>query len=413
MTAPLLGELFAGIGGLALAAEEAFGSRSAWHVDADPFGTAVRRRHWPGVPQLAADVRTLGRQELGRVDGLIGGFPCQDLSLAGNQAGLDGARSGLYRELLRLAVELRPDFVAVENVPPLFKYRERFEEDLAAAGFGRVAWARLAASDVGAPHRRKRVFVIAQRSAVRESFEGGPNGNVGSWPTPMAADDGKHGIAFKLGNPTLRGAVGRLWSTPLAGDADGGRTSAGKDRGPTSLRSQIKAASWPMPVASDAASAGSRSLKSSSAHAGTSLTDALRADRAIAGGPIGAAASGATLNPRWVEALQGFPIGWTEAAPDQGRLFGGFLPSLRELPPLRWPAGRGEPQHAWEPPRHAVEAEDRDERGARIRALGNAVVWPQGFVGLRIAWALLHGQDPAEALAEALAELYPRPRLEP
>ena len=85
-----------------------------WQVEIDPFCRAVLTKHWPDVRRYE-DVRTVG-DELEYVDWICGGFPCQDLSSAGRRAGLTGARSGLYREFLRIVEQRRPRGVLIENV---------------------------------------------------------------------------------------------------------------------------------------------------------------------------------------------------------------------------------------------------------------------------------------------------------
>src|SRR5665213_1008627 len=91
-----VGGLFSGIGGWELGLERA-GMEIAWHCEADPFCRRVLEKHWPGVP-IFDDVRTLNAGMAEGVDVLCGGFPCQDISLAGKGAGIDGARSGLWSE---------------------------------------------------------------------------------------------------------------------------------------------------------------------------------------------------------------------------------------------------------------------------------------------------------------------------
>jgi len=130
-----IGSMFSGLlGGLDLACEHAWpGASTAWQLDIT--GADVRRRHWPDAVQVEADVRTVDPGELAAVDVLCGGFPCQDLSVAGKGAGLDGERSGLYREVLRFAGKLRPRFVVIENVPPLLAYMGRLSEDFRGLGY--------------------------------------------------------------------------------------------------------------------------------------------------------------------------------------------------------------------------------------------------------------------------------------
>ncbi|WP_368773776.1 DNA cytosine methyltransferase [Myxococcus llanfairpwllgwyngyllgogerychwyrndrobwllllantysiliogogogochensis] len=97
----------------------------------------------------------------GVVDCVSGGFPCQDISVAGKGAGLDGERSGLWREYARIVSEVRPRFVFVENVAALrSRGLDRVLTDLAALGFD-AEWVCVRASDAGAPHKRERLFILA------------------------------------------------------------------------------------------------------------------------------------------------------------------------------------------------------------------------------------------------------------
>ena len=112
------GSLFAGIGGFDLGLERA-GMRCEWQVEIDPYARAVLAKHWPEVRRWE-DVRTFPPKE-GEwgVDVICGGFPCQDISVAGKGVGLAGARSGLWYEFARIIGEIRPRFVIVENVAAL------------------------------------------------------------------------------------------------------------------------------------------------------------------------------------------------------------------------------------------------------------------------------------------------------
>lgn len=110
--------LFSGIGGFDLGFERA-GMTCLAQVEIDANARAVLARHFPTVQQFE-DVRHVGRHNLPACDVLCGGFPCQDLSVAGDRAGLAGERSGLYFEFQRIIMELRPTYVVIENVPGLF-----------------------------------------------------------------------------------------------------------------------------------------------------------------------------------------------------------------------------------------------------------------------------------------------------
>lgn len=161
-----LGSLFSGIGGLDLGVEAATGARTVWQVERDEWCRGILARHWPDAVRYD-DVCKVG-EELERVDIIAGGFPCQDVSVAGKRAGLTGGeRSGLWREYARIVRVVRPRFVFVENVAGLLSMEfGRVLGDLAALGYD-AEWAVFRASDVGAPHRRERVFVLAVADAER------------------------------------------------------------------------------------------------------------------------------------------------------------------------------------------------------------------------------------------------------
>ena len=165
-------DLFSGIGGFSLGLERA-GMRTVAFCEIEPFCRAVLAQHWPEVP-IYDDVRTLSADTLRRdgiaVDVICGGFPCQDISLAGAGAGLAGERSGLWREYARLVGELRPRFVVVENVAALLgRGLATVLGDMAALGYD-AEWHCIPAAAVGAPHRRDRLWIVAY--AGSEQHEG-------------------------------------------------------------------------------------------------------------------------------------------------------------------------------------------------------------------------------------------------
>jgi len=167
------GSLFAGIGGFDLGLERA-GMRCEWQVEIDPYARAVLAKHWPDV-RRHEDVRTFPPKE-GEwgVDVICGGFPCQDISVAGKGAGLAGARSGLWYEYARIIGELRPRYVIVENVAAILtRGADVVLGTLATLGYD-AEWHVIPASAVGAPHRRDRLWIIAFRNAdsQREAGDG-------------------------------------------------------------------------------------------------------------------------------------------------------------------------------------------------------------------------------------------------
>ena len=147
------------------------GMRTVWFCEQDEFCQRVLAKHWPGVP-CYPDIRELTGDSLRPVDVLCGGFPCQDLSVAGNRAGLNGARSGLWFEYLRLIGELRPSYVIVENVPQLRKYLGMVTGGLAEIGYD-AEWDCISARDFGAPHLRRRLWLVAYPGGARRRQDAG------------------------------------------------------------------------------------------------------------------------------------------------------------------------------------------------------------------------------------------------
>lgn len=134
----------------------------------DEYCRKVLHAHWPSVP-CYNDVRGLTARRLvgdgiGGIDLICGGFPCQDISLAGKGAGLEGERSGLWFEYRRLIEEIRPRWVVIENVAALrSRGLDTVLGQIAALGYD-AEWHCIPASAVGAPHRRDRIWIIAHAS---------------------------------------------------------------------------------------------------------------------------------------------------------------------------------------------------------------------------------------------------------
>jgi DNA (cytosine-5)-methyltransferase 1 len=157
-------DLFSGIGGFSLGLERTRGFETVAFCEINPFARRVLAKHWPKVP-CYDDVRTLTADRLAAdgisVDVICGGFPCQDISLAGNGEGLAGERSGLWSEIARLVGELRPRFVIVENVAALLgRGLGDVLGDLAEIGYD-AEWHCIPASYVGARQLRDRVWIVA------------------------------------------------------------------------------------------------------------------------------------------------------------------------------------------------------------------------------------------------------------
>ena len=162
-------DLFSGIGGFSLGLERA-GMETVAFCEFDKHARKVLNKHWPEIP-IHNDVRELdGKQYRGSVDVVCGGFPCQDLSQAGKQAGFSGERSSLYREMLRIISECLPRYAIFENVTGLLtgesgRWFGQFLYDLASIGYD-AEWHCISASFLGAPHHRDRVWVVAYPNAV-------------------------------------------------------------------------------------------------------------------------------------------------------------------------------------------------------------------------------------------------------
>jgi DNA (cytosine-5)-methyltransferase 1 len=379
--------LFSGIGGLDIACERAFNGATITQVEREPFAVRVLERRWPDA--VRHDDVTTYRGE--PCDVVCGGFPCTDLSVAGKREGLDAARSGLYHEMIRIVSESQPQYVVFENVPPLLKYRGRVDTDLARIGYGTI-WQVCEASDVGAPHRRQRVFVVAVRGLAGSQMlpRPSPQGDLFApafgavqaaalWPTPTTGD---HATMYQQGGEPLGHAA--RWPTPTCNNA--GESGTLRDFG-GDLTAAIR---WPTPTV-----CGNNNRKGSSATSGDGLATTVKAwptpaardykdsrhepsaqrrnsPCLPASAVMDAGQAPGVLNPHWVELLMGLPVGWTAQT------------RAADLAPHFWPAGRGEEQHASEPPR-LVPRKSVANRGARLKALGNAVVWQQAEAAIRRA----------------------------
>lgn len=224
------GSLFSGIGGFDLGLECA-GWECKWQVEIDPWRQRILARHWPAVPRWAdvrefcrngselvsgwrkADVEAIRRGQAEpiqlSVDLICGGFPCQDLSVAGRRAGLAGERSGLFFEFARIAQTLRPTWLLIENVPGLLTSAKGHDfavvvDTLAELGYG-VAWRILDSQYFGVPQRRRRVYIVGHLGAPCPPeilFE--PEG--GARDSPAGRKAGEE-LAGTLGG----GAGGRGW----------------------------------------------------------------------------------------------------------------------------------------------------------------------------------------------------------
>lgn len=175
-----IGSLFAGIGGFD-AAGEWCGHRTIWTSEIDPYCVALLAERFPAAKQLG-DISAIDWAHVERPDIITGGFPCQDISYAGKGAGLAGKRSGLWYEYARAIREVGPRYVIVENVRALFtRGFDAVLGTLADLGYD-AEWSMYGAADVGAPHRRHRVWILAyaQGANGRRELAAGREGS--GWP---------------------------------------------------------------------------------------------------------------------------------------------------------------------------------------------------------------------------------------
>ena len=183
-----IGSLFSGMAGLDRAVESITGGVPTWFCEFDAAPSKILAKHYPGVPNYG-DITKIDWATIEPIDILTGGFPCQDLSIAGKRAGIKkGTRSGLWLEFANAIEQLQPRLVVIENVRGLLSATAHSdleqcpwcmgetgdgEPPLRALGavLGSLAelgydakWTGLRAADAGAPHSRFRVFIIAYRS---------------------------------------------------------------------------------------------------------------------------------------------------------------------------------------------------------------------------------------------------------
>lgn len=188
-----LGEICAGYGGLGLGLGLLTDVDTRWVADIDTGPSRILAHHWPDAPNLG-DITRIGWTTIEPVDVIAGGTPCQDLSNAGHRAGMrPGTRSGIWEAMAHAIEEIKPHAVIWENVAgarsaaaysrlesgagrlgggadrPVLRALGRVVGDLAGLGYD-AAWESLRASDVGAPHRRERVFVLAWRPDAADTL---------------------------------------------------------------------------------------------------------------------------------------------------------------------------------------------------------------------------------------------------
>jgi DNA (cytosine-5)-methyltransferase 1 len=372
--------LFSGVGGLDLGLERA-GMTVVGQSEIDPYACRVLAKHWPDVPNLGdiTKITEADLERLGPIDLVCGGFPCTDLSVAGKQAGIHAARSGLFFDLMRVVRMVGPRYVLLENVPALLSRADWMGAvlgELAESGFD-AQWDCIPAQAVGAPHRRDRVFVIAyaadadsaglepdDRRAIRDEQRDGPTASEGRQDQQDRTGGDGQDMAHPAGEQGRRIQQRGLSADAGAGGEDvadaecKGLEGHGTDAGQAEIAQPGHHGAWPRPGGEDVADA---------VHYGLDAAQ----HEAMQGG------SGATgkqaQSPHAGTGLQGRRIGGRysadqrEAEPGMGRGSHGLSPWVHPTRRLdAWGPG-------WEAGIPRV-AEGVKDRVGRLRALGNAVV---------------------------------------
>jgi len=221
--------LFSGIGGFDLAAQNV-GFENVFHCEINPFCQTILKYYWPNAKTYTDIKQTDFTIWRGQIDILTGGFPCQDASIAGKQEGLQGERTGLFYEMLRAIREIRPKFIVAENVANITKINNGNDfriilNELARLGYN-AEWRIIHASEVGAPHKRARLYLVAYPNSIRlspgksffshvrekiEPFSWQPTGTPiqivrgGAWETepPILCLD--NGVSSKLVSDSIKG----------------------------------------------------------------------------------------------------------------------------------------------------------------------------------------------------------------
>jgi DNA (cytosine-5)-methyltransferase 1 len=228
-----IGSLFSGAGALDIAVEEVFDATTSWYSEINPAASKVLAHNNPDTPNIG-DITCINwdvwseihPEVLVPVDILCGGWPCQPFSVAGKKKGIHDHRA-LWPYVARAVRTLRPRIVVLENVPAVLTAGEfdRVANDLAACGYD-FAWTCFRASDVGAPHRRERIFVVAHADNARRREQRRPVAVPPQLPAVEHDSDrdgfGEFGPAVRRWEnltrpappPTVTNSAGKEWLNP-------------------------------------------------------------------------------------------------------------------------------------------------------------------------------------------------------
>lgn len=398
-------DLFSGIGGISLGLERTGGFRTVAFCELDPYGRSVLGRHWPGVPQHS-DVRSLDAAALrGRVDMVAGGPPCQAASVAGKRRGHEDER-WLWGEYLRIVREVRPVWLLAENVQGLVSLRPRgldwIRDELEAEGYA-VEPVIAGADDAGAPHERRRVWIVGyaadggregRSAAAEEGRSADEKRDAGELPGGSRGSSGcSLAYAEVRGREEQRGA-GTGVEEQRAAERRGHVADASGD----ALRLVEQRMPWGRPGgARDEGEAVAREGRPLAEPACRGLGELRHARHEGNGGdadggrPLADSDGGRCRLGGESESggLEGSPrdeplrrcLRWTGPAP-------------------RWPAGRFQPQREWEEPRvieparnlngtlFPLDAEDEEE--FRLHGALLNPDWVEQLMGFPVGWTKTH-----------------------
>lgn len=353
--------LFSGVGMIDLAASWA-GIETVAMCEIERYPQKILKKLYPEV-KIYDDIFKLTAERIrndgiGKIDIIAGGFPCQPFSVAGNQKGEEDKRH-LWPEMCRLIREIKPKWVLGENVPGLMSITDvsgrkggtfgNILKELAEMGYDAI-WSVYGANEIGAPHKRERVFVLAYSCSQRWSTRGG------DWQRRYFSNDKERNATQsksewngrQCGASKVNKVNGVNWPTPKA--ALRGDCPSERKRHTPCLDSAVKL--YPTPTRSDVESWSYNETKQS----GKCLEALARTGKI--------AEKKGQLNPDWVETLMGLPIGWTNIDCENPKPFPG------------WPAVMGQEQYDYEPPRVAT---DIPNRANRLKAIGNGCVPEQVY----------------------------------
>lgn len=330
------GSLFAGIGGFDLGFERA-GISPAWQVEFNAQCRSVLSRHWPNV-QRHDDVRSFHAGDFVRPDLICGGFPCQDLSVAGKRAGLAGERSGLFYEFMRIVAEFSPEWVCIENVPGLLSSNGGRDMGAVLGTLGKLgygwAYRLLDAQWFGVAQRRRRVFIIGCLGDGRRAAEVLFESDCLPWDSPPSREAGKRVAGTISGGAHPGGHNGQDDDTVMGiaaclnsgGNSGGFRSEPGEHIVPVAYQQH----------GSDFGRMGALRCGNGQASGGVpflafaqnqrdevremEIAGAIAAEPGMKQQTYARTEMGVRrLMPVECERLQGFPDGWTEGISDSGR----------------------------------------------------------------------------------------------